>query len=255
MHRPPTRTACESYVSSYYYICVLILLQMCPHSYYVLLYICVLIHTARKSYVSSYYHIWVLIHTIYYYTCVLIHTTYSYILVLIHTTDYCICVSSFILHTSRMCPHTTMCVLIHTAYYYIYLSSFILHTTIYMCPHSYCSGRCQRLHASGLSRVCICVLIRVCVCVCVLIHTAAAVNKDSTRVVSCSEDAFLVVYCAVSGQVHECVCLCVCVCVCVCVWSYAARTRFSSYTAPFRGRYMSAPTRKCSLGLECVPSD
>jgi hypothetical protein len=225
MHRPPTRTACESYVSSYYYICVLILLQMCPHSYYVLLYICVLIHTARKSYVSSYYHIWVLIHTIYYYTCVLIHTTYSYILVLIHTTDYCICVSSFILHTSRMCPHTTMCVLIHTAYYYIYLSSFILHTTIYMCPHSYCSGRCQRLHASGLSRVCICVrpltktarewyhaartrfssytapfrgrymsvCVFVCVCVCVCLC-----------VVLCSEDAFLVVYCAVSGQVHEC---------------------------------------------------
>ena len=96
------------YVSSYYYICVLILLYMCPHtticvsSYY---YICVLIllHVSSFYYVSSY--------SSYYYMCVLILLCISP-----HTTIY---LSSFyyicVLMLLYMCPHSArflLCVLI-----------------------------------------------------------------------------------------------------------------------------------------------
>jgi hypothetical protein len=75
---------CSSiYVSSYYYICVLILLYMCPHT---------------TIYVSSYYYICMKIHQrrIYYYICVLI---------LLYMCRYYISSALVLLY---MCPHTTI---------------------------------------------------------------------------------------------------------------------------------------------------
>ena len=73
------------HVSSYYYTCVLILLNVCPHTTIcVLILLCVCPHTT--IHVSSYYYIHVLILL---YTCP-------------HTTIY---VSSYY----SMCPHTTVC--------------------------------------------------------------------------------------------------------------------------------------------------
>jgi hypothetical protein len=100
----------EGIAPSYYCICVLILLYMCPHT---------------TVYVSSYY-----------YMCP--HTTICFLILLCmcpHTTVY---VSSYyyvcVLILLYMCPHTTICVLIllymcpHTT---IYVSSYY-----YMCPHT-----------------------------------------------------------------------------------------------------------------------
>jgi hypothetical protein len=101
------------YVSSYHYVCVLILLNMCPHT---------------TVYLSSIQ---------YYYACVLILlcmcpraamylSTYYYSVVIPlyicpHTTIH---VSTFY----YMCPRSTICVLI--------LLHMCPHSTMYMCPHT-----------------------------------------------------------------------------------------------------------------------
>jgi hypothetical protein len=143
-------------VSSYYYICVLILLYTCPHTYYytkcilgtplsyvrILLYMCP--HTT--IYVSLYYYIYVSSHTCRsvavcgasathsssYYICVLtLLYVSSYYYMCPHTTVY---VSSYY----YMCPHTT----IYVASYYcicvlilLYVSSYYVSSHYYMCPH------------------------------------------------------------------------------------------------------------------------
>jgi hypothetical protein len=133
------------YVSSCYYICVLMLLYMCPHttihvsSYY---YICALIHLCvlillymcphTPIYVSSFYYICP--HTIYmllYVSSYLSQLRCSSVAAV--SSYYCICVLILLFmcphtyHTSMcvlillyMCPHTTICV---SSYYY-------------MCPHT-----------------------------------------------------------------------------------------------------------------------
>ncbi len=117
-----------TYVSSYYYICVLVLLHMCPHT---------------TTYVSSDYNICVLI---------LQHMC-------LHTT---ICV----LILQYMCPHTTICVLIllymcpHTSIYvssYYYICVLVL---LYVCPHTTtgsgerCGGDLQPLRMLAYADVC-----------------------------------------------------------------------------------------------------
>jgi hypothetical protein len=75
------------YVSSYSYICVLILLYMCPHS------ICIYVSSYSTTYVSSFD------------ICVLVLHVSSYYYMCPHTTTY---VPSYY----KICPHTNMCVLI-----------------------------------------------------------------------------------------------------------------------------------------------
>jgi hypothetical protein len=115
------------YVSSYYYMCVLIPHYMCPHTtlcvsaYY---YLCVLIplymcpHTTL--YVSSFYYICVLI-----LLCMCLHTT-------IHVAAY---------HYMFVCLHTNIyiCVLIQRAasqFTAALLRLYYCFTNIYMCPHT-----------------------------------------------------------------------------------------------------------------------
>ncbi len=87
------------YVSSYYCLCVLILLSMCPHT---------------SVYVSSYYYVYS-----YYCLCVLI------------LLSMCTTLSS--LH--YMCPHTTVCVLI-LLYMCPHTTTCVRILLLYMCPHS-----------------------------------------------------------------------------------------------------------------------
>ena len=125
------------YVSSYYYICVFILLYMCSHtaiyvsSYY---YICVLRGCSSLNSASAVYMCVltvVYLTNICYYICVLI-----LLYMCLHTT---ICVSHTAIYVSSycyMCPHTTTCVLI----------------LLYMCLHS-------TIYASSYYYICVLILI------------------------------------------------------------------------------------------------
>jgi hypothetical protein len=106
------------YVSSYYYICVLILLHMCPHRLQG--------QRVRELYVSSYYYmcphttticVLILLHmcphtttyvSSYYYICVLIgfkdsvSENYTFVLILLYVSSYYYICVLILLH---MCPH------------------------------------------------------------------------------------------------------------------------------------------------------
>jgi hypothetical protein len=121
----PTQT-CGSPRNTTSYICILILLYMCPHTpicvlipycftCVFILYICVLI----LLYVSSYCYICVLI---FLYVC-----SYCYIcvLILLYVSSYCYICARILLY---MCPHTALYV---SPYYFMCV--FIL---LYMCPRT-----------------------------------------------------------------------------------------------------------------------
>jgi hypothetical protein len=113
------------HVSSYYYICVLILLYMCPHT--------------TTMYVSSCYYVCVLILL---YMCP--HTT-------IYVSSYCcICVLILLLY---MCPHATMYV---SSYYYM-----CPHTTIYVSSYYYICILIL-LYVSSYYYICVLILLYMC---------------------------------------------------------------------------------------------
>jgi hypothetical protein len=128
------------YVSLYYYICVLILLYMCPHTL-----TAIVNHRSHTIYVLSYY-------------CIYPHTT---IYVSSYSQgdsesphSYYICVLILL----YMCPHTTICVLI----------------LLYMCPHTLRAIVNHRIHTIYVfSYNCICVLILLCMCP----HTTISVSS------------------------------------------------------------------------------
>jgi hypothetical protein len=113
-------------MSSYYYICVrillcvLILLYMCPHT---------------TKYVSS--HIYTIL---YEYLALLYLILYEYLALLYLMSSYyyiCVRILLCVLILLYMCPHTTMCP--HTYYYTICILgtplSYVL-ILLYMCPHT-----------------------------------------------------------------------------------------------------------------------
>jgi hypothetical protein len=109
------------YVSSYCYICVLILLCACPHT---------------AIYVSSYCHM-----------CVLrLQYVSSYSVILLYVPSYCYIRVLLLLY---MCPHTAICVLIqrHTAAICVFILQYMCPRTAiyvssycYMGPHTAWSG-------------------------------------------------------------------------------------------------------------------
>ncbi len=116
-HTIPPRSW-DIYVSSYYYICVLILLYMCP----LILHMC----PHNTKYVSSYYYMCP--HTT---TCVLIPCLLALGIYMCYVSAYhpssllgYICVLILLLY---MCPHTTICV---SSYYCVSV------LYCYMCPHT-----------------------------------------------------------------------------------------------------------------------
>ena len=143
-----------TYVSSYWYICVRVLLHVCARTAagatYVSTscYMCVLIRSS-----SLLWHMCTRTATCVYSSMILLHVS-SYCYVCLHMCAYCSCVLILV----HMCPHTGTYV---SSYWYICVCSVSLYAST-TCPCSYYYSCHTTIHMSSYWYICVLLLVYIC---------------------------------------------------------------------------------------------